>query len=135
MHALIHQKKFYWIHKMHHEYNISVSIAGLYVHPIQYIISSTLSTTLGYKIISQFYPVHIFSIMIWLMFRLMEINDSHCGYSWPWAQSSMIPFNTADNYHYFHHRTNVGNYSNILYFMDSICGTNKEYWKYESKIK
>lgn len=49
--------------------------------------------------------------------------------------TSLLPFHIEENYHYFHHRVNLGNYSGILYFMDSLFGTNAEYWKYEEKIK
>jgi sterol desaturase/sphingolipid hydroxylase (fatty acid hydroxylase superfamily) len=135
MHSLLHQKKLYWIHKPHHEYIIPISISGQYIHPIEYITSSALSTALGYKILSRWYPIHIFSIIIWITFRVFETNDSHAGYNWPWIQSALIPGNSGDSYHYFHHRVNVGNYAGIMYFMDSLFGSNNEFWKYENKIK
>jgi len=71
MHALLHQPAFYWIHKPHHEYNIPVSIAGQHIHPIEYILSSSISTGLGYKILTAFTPVHIFSLIIWMIFRVI----------------------------------------------------------------
>lgn len=65
---------------------------------------------------------------------MVEINDSHCGYIFPWFQSAIIPFTIPDNYHYYHHRVNQGNYAGILYFLDSLCGTNSDYWKYEQQL-
>ena len=135
MHALIHQPKLYWMHKMHHEYAVPIAISGIYVHPVQYVLSSTISTCLGFKILLNFYPVHAFSIAIWLTFRMVEINESHCGYNWPWSQAALLPFSIPENYHFFHHRVNAGNYAGILYFLDSLFGTNAEYWKYEEKLK
>lgn len=77
----------------------------------------------------------MFSLIIWMTFRVFETNDSHAGYNWPWIQSALIPGNSGDNYHYFHHRINVGNYAGIMYFMDSLFGSNDEFWKYEKKVQ
>lgn len=33
-HSTLHRPQFYWIHKQHHEYGNTVSIAAEYAHPI-----------------------------------------------------------------------------------------------------
>lgn len=33
-HRLLHQPNWYWIHKYHHEYRQTISLAAHYVHPI-----------------------------------------------------------------------------------------------------
>ena len=37
-HYTLHRPQFYWIHKKHHEYNITISLASTYAHPIEYIL-------------------------------------------------------------------------------------------------
>lgn len=129
MHASFHLVPWlYRFHKIHHEYTIPVGFIGQYTHPIEYVLSNSLSTALGYKILTIFCPVHIFSIIIWLTFRVIETCDSHAGYNWPWIQSGLILGNSGDNYHFFHHKFNVGNYAGIMYFMDSIFHTNTKFW-------
>ena len=85
--------------------------------------------------LARIYPVHIFSVIIWLTFRVIESSDGHCGYDWPWALSHWLPFSAGGNYHFFHHSRNSGNYGAILHIMDTLSGTNNEYiQKQEAKV-
>jgi sterol desaturase/sphingolipid hydroxylase (fatty acid hydroxylase superfamily) len=123
----LHNPRFYWIHKKHHEYNVTVTIAAQYAHPIEQLIANTIPTGIGYKFLAKVYPVHIFTIIIWMTFRFIETSDGHSGYEWSWAQSSLLPFTAGGRYHYFHHKSNSGNFGGILSLIDTICGTNEEY--------
>lgn len=127
VHRLLHHPKFYWIHKLHHEYNVTVCIALEYAHPIEQLLANNIPVGLGWKLLSMVYPVHIFTIIIWVTFRLIESSDGHCGYSWPWAQSQLLPFSGSGSYHFFHHKQNVGNYGAILNILDTLFDTNSDY--------
>jgi sterol desaturase/sphingolipid hydroxylase (fatty acid hydroxylase superfamily) len=79
---------------------------------------------LGFKILSLFISVHIFSLLIWLTFRAVDSCDSHCGYEWSWSQSSVLPLATGYEYHNFHHSKNVGNFGSFFKLWDCLLGTN-----------
>lgn len=51
-HSTLHKPRFYWIHKRHHEFNVTVSIAAEYCHPIEYFLANMLPTAMGFKILS-----------------------------------------------------------------------------------
>jgi sterol desaturase/sphingolipid hydroxylase (fatty acid hydroxylase superfamily) len=108
-------------------------LAAQYAHPIEQLFANSVPAGLAYKFLSNVYPVHIFTILIWLTFRLFETCDGHSGYEWPWAQSSLLPFSAGGSYHYFHHKQNVGNYGAILNVLDTAFGTNIEYNKFQEK--
>ena len=46
-HWSLHQPVLYKIHKIHHEYNTTVSIAGLHFHPIEFFITQSVSALLN----------------------------------------------------------------------------------------
>ena len=41
--------------------------------------------------------------------------------------TNVIPFNAEENYQYFHHKVNLGNYAGMLYILGTIFGTNEEF--------
>ena len=130
----MHTPNFYWIHKEHHEYNVTTSLAPQYAHPIEHVIANLVPVGLGWSLLSGFCEVHIFTVIIWITFRMLETLDGHCGYEWPWGQSQLIPFSAGSSYHYFHHKQNVGNYGSVLHIFDTLFDTNKDYLKYEEKM-
>jgi sterol desaturase/sphingolipid hydroxylase (fatty acid hydroxylase superfamily) len=69
-HRIIHHPKLYWIHKQHHEYNVTISLAAQYAHPIETLLNS-VTVGIGYKLMSKVYPVHIFTIIIWITIRMV----------------------------------------------------------------
>ena len=77
------------------------------------------------------YLVHVFTVIVWLVFRVIDSSDNHCGYDWPWAFGSLFPFSGGHGFHYFHHSRNVGNYGGMLHIFDTLGGTIDEYFKKE----
>lgn len=130
MHRVVHHPKLYWIHKQHHEYNVTITLAAQYAHPIEHIFANSIPVGIGYKFLSKVYPVHIFTILIWYTMRMFETYDGHSGYNWPWGQSQLLPFSAGGSYHYFHHKQNVENYGAILNLFDTIFDTNKNYYRF-----
>jgi len=131
-HRLFHYPKLYFLHKTHHEYNVSIALTFVYNHPVDQL-SNVIATGLAYKLLSEVYPVHIFTVIIWLNFRLIETMDGHCGYDWPWAIANWVPFSAGGRYHFFHHSNNVGNYGGIVHIFDTLLGTNQAYLRYQAK--
>ena len=132
-HWLLHRPSLYWIHKKHHEYTTSVSLAAFSSHPIQYIFSGVLPSGLGFMILSNFTPVHLITIFCWLLFRFIEAIDGHCGYNWSWATMSFFPWRVRPQYHDFHHSHNVGNFVSMFTFWDNLMGTNIQFEKFKKK--
>ena len=125
-HRVMHHPKLYFLHKQHHEYNVTTSLAIIHSGKVEQF-SNVVATGIAYKILAEYYPVHIFTVIIWLIFRFVESLDGHCGYEWPWAISNWVPFTSGGKYHFFHHSNNVGNYGGIVHVFDTIFGTNKVY--------
>lgn len=133
-HRSLHHPKLYFLHKKHHEYKATIAAAFVYSSEVEHI-TNVLAAGLSYTLLSRVYPVHIFTVIIWLTFRMIESEDGHCGYDWPWAISNWIPLSTGGNYHFFHHSKNAGNYGAILHIFDTLLDTNKEYIKYQEVQK
>lgn len=92
-HRFLHTKTMYpYIHKIHHEYKVSVSIAAEYAHPIEYILGNILPTVLGIKILRS--QVHYCTAIVWFLIRSGETLDGHCGYQFSWSPYRLIPFST-----------------------------------------
>ena len=124
-HSTLHLPAFYWIHKKHHEYTRTVSIAAVYAHPIEYMFGNLLPSGMGVVLLLPFTTVHFVTFMCWLVYRVFEAVDGHCGYDWTWGQLSFFPWRLRPEYHDFHHSHNCGNYGSMFWFWDALMGTNK----------
>jgi len=128
-HRLLHHPKLYpYIHKIHHEYNITISIAAEYAHPLEFLFGNILPTNSGPKILGG--QVHFATLLIWTVIRLMETVDGHCGYEFSWSPYRLLPLSGSSIYHNFHHSHNVGNYGSFFTLWDTLCGTNRHFFKY-----
>ena len=127
-HRTLHHPKLYYLHKKHHEYKSTINLAYLYSGTVEHL-GNVMTTGLSYTLLSRVCPVHIFTVIIWLTYRIIETEDGHCGYDWPWAISHWFPFSAGGKYHFFHHSKNAGNYGGILHLFDTIFDTNLDYRK------
>lgn len=134
VHRSLHHPKLYFLHKKHHEYKATIASAFVYSSATEHL-TNAMASGLFYTLLSRVYPVHIFTVIVWLTFRMIESEDGHSGYDWPWAISNWIPFSSGGNYHFFHHSKNVGNYGAIIHIFDTFLGTNKDYIKYKAAQK
>jgi len=126
-HRLLHHKKIYpIIHTIHHEYYNSVSICALYAHPVEFLLSNVLSSSIGFLILGP--SAHIATLYLWLTIRIFETIDGHCGYEFSWSPYRLLPLSGSSEYHNFHHSHNIGVYASFFTFWDTICGTNKDYF-------
>lgn len=63
-HRTLHHPKLYpYIHKLHHEYYNPISLSALYSHPIEYLIGSLGSTSLGMLLLAD--KIHCCTFLMW----------------------------------------------------------------------
>lgn len=106
---------------------MSVSIATIYAHPIEFIFSNVIPTGIGMAILMNYYPVHVIAGFLWIIFRVYDSHDGHCGYGFPWRLGRLMPFCNDDDYHNYHHSHNVGNIEGTWSFWDNLMGTDYGY--------
>ncbi len=131
-HRLLHHPRLYpYIHKVHHEYNITISLAAEYAHPLEFIFGNLFPVNIGPIILGS--QVHLATYLIWVIVAQMETADQHSGYEFPWSPYRLVPFSVSTDYHNFHHSHNVGNYCSVSTFWDTFCNTNSVYFKHLEK--
>ena len=127
-HRFLHLKWIYpHIHKMHHTHTSTVSIAAEYVHPVEFLLSGVLPSSLGPILLG--YHSHFVTLIAWYILRYCESLDGHCGYDFSWSPFRLIPLSSGGAYHDFHHAVNIGNYGSLFSAWDSIFGTNQTFYK------
>lgn len=123
VHRILHE--FPWlyknIHKQHHQYIGTISIAAEYAALPEEIFAATLPT-IGYMMWARV-PFPIFAV--WLINRLIETYESHSGYcfrdTWPARWFGLLNAERAE-FHDYHHTANVGNFGTNI-FLDYLLGT------------
>jgi len=135
-HRLLHFPFLYKFHKVHHEYKVTVTIAALHSHLIEFLISNALTEAVYMQLAAELIgPIHINVRVIWTVLKVWEAYNGHCGYMFSWAPLYLIPFSCADGYHDFHHTANCGNYAGVFRILDSIFGYNDAFWEFKAKQK
>lgn len=134
IHWLLHRKWLYpYIHKIHHTHITPVGVAAEYAHPLEFALGNILPTTIGPLLLGK--HVHLFTVIVWYIFRAGETIDGHCGYEFSWSPYRLIPFSGSAEYHDFHHTHNVGNFSSFFCLWDTVWGTNTDFYKYQELKK
>lgn len=111
-HRLFHTTLLYKYHKMHHIFVNPHKLAGLYVHPLEFIISNHLSMMIPLKIIS-----NQNLLFMETAFVAFDILMSHAGKDY---------IHPSTSYHALHHQYMNCNYG-FLYLCDVLFGTYKSY--------
>lgn len=133
-HWLLHRKWLYpHIHKIHHTHITPVGIAAEYAHPLEFALANIFPTTLGPMLLGK--HVHLFTVLLWYIFRAGETIDGHCGYEFSWSPYRLVPFSGSAEYHDFHHTHNIGNFSSFFCLWDTVWGTNTDFYKYQELKK
>mmetsp|Transcript_36660 Transcript_36660/g.32854 ORF Transcript_36660/g.32854 Transcript_36660/m.32854 type:complete len:218 (-) Transcript_36660:39-692(-) len=132
IHRFLHYPPMYKrIHKIHHEYYDTVSISSEHAHPLEFVFGNLLPSVMGFKLLGG--KMHICTMFMFSTIRSLETIDGHCGYEFSWSPFRLLPLSGSSRYHNFHHHANIGNYSSFFTYWDTICGTNKVYFKHISK--
>lgn len=118
MHRAMHSGYLYkYIHSVHHRVATPWAISGHYMHPIEFVLTGLLALALPVLL-----GVHVVTLYLWVAFRQWEAAEGHCGYSFPWSPSKLIPGYRGVEYHDFHHSKFRGNYSGFLNYLDRWFG-------------
>ena len=133
-HRILHMRQIYpYIHKVHHQHKVTVSMGAIYHHPLEFVFGNVVPTASGPLILGS--NMHITAAFTWYAIRVIETLEAHSGYDFSWSPFSLLPFKGDPGYHNFHHIHNVGNYSSIFTIWDSLLGSNKAYFKYKEEQK
>ncbi len=73
-------RNYYSFHKIHHEYTTSISPAGLHFHPIEFLFTQSFSNLACMKVALLLGPLNISTFVVWLIFRMWDAYNGHCGY-------------------------------------------------------
>lgn len=107
VHRMLHHRMIYkYIHKMHHDYKISIGIVSLYAHPLEIIIGNILAL-IGPIF---FFNCDLFVFYISVVLGFIDSIFDHCGYD------------IKDRFHDLHHEKTIYNYGS-LGLLDYIFNT------------
>lgn len=114
------------IHSQHHRFTTPISWAAEFAHPVEGILANTIPTLAGPFLLR----AHVFTIVVWMMVRMWETLDAHCGFDFPFSPWRLIaPLMLGPEGHDWHHSHNRGNYG-VSRFWDWAMGTDLEYKKW-----
>ena len=88
---MLHHRRFYWLHKQHHEFTAPIAIAAEYCGVIEHILSNLLPAVIGFKFVS----AHVTTAALWLTIVIVTTLSDHSGYHLPFMHSSRL--------HDYHH--------------------------------
>jgi sterol desaturase/sphingolipid hydroxylase (fatty acid hydroxylase superfamily) len=119
IHRTLHMKSFYWIHKMHHEYNNPVIWSDAHTSLLEVIFVAIIPNI----IIGIFIQMHIYTQ---LMFTIVSISlgiSQHSNYDLPYSPFYLIPFCDTYKGHILHHNYTSCNYAPYWSFWDRILNS------------
>ena len=120
------------MHKVHHTYTQTVSIAGSYTHPIEFVLGNMIPAAIPILLLGS--RVHLVTGWAWSALRVAESSNHHSGYDFPWVPWDLTPMRNTPAYHDYHHSGGdfTGNYSGQTTILDTLWGTNKKFY---SRVK
>eukprot|EP01006_Ploeotia_vitrea_P049640 TRINITY_DN67363_c1_g6_i1.p1 TRINITY_DN67363_c1_g6~~TRINITY_DN67363_c1_g6_i1.p1 ORF type:complete len:258 (-),score=-8.24 TRINITY_DN67363_c1_g6_i1:91-864(-) len=124
-HYALHSELLYKrIHKQHHMYQQPVGWVTEWAHPVEDMWNS-VATVAGPLILGS----HVAVMWLYVVIKLWQSIDAHCGYSLPFPLSpwSVLPWMDCAPAHDFHHENFKGNYGGFFMFWDTVMGTDKQY--------
>jgi len=123
-HRLLHSRMLYRpIHKLHHKYQAPFGLTAEYAHPVE--VAFTGIGTVGSPILWVYLTnnLHLVTVLIWIVMRLLQAVDSHSGYDFPWSLRHFLPFWSGAEHHDDHHKYFTGNFASSFRWWDYCLGT------------
>lgn len=108
-----------------------MSLTSEYAHPIEFYFTNIIPVAVGYKILGA--KIHFVTIVMWVIFRVAEAVDGHCGYEFSFSPFRVLPMSGSATFHNYHHTRNVGNYGSMFIVWDTLMKTNASYLEYDEK--
>ena len=101
-HRLLHTPFLYkYVHKVHHQYTQTISIAAIHTHPVEFFIGNVIPAVLPTAILGS--GVHVVTVWAWTSVRIAGTIANHSGYDLPWLPWDLMPMRSTPEYHDFHH--------------------------------
>ena len=108
------------IHKQHHEYVGTVSIAAEYSNPVEQLLANYVPTVAFVCAFSQGVPMSV--LFSYIMMRVLETLEAHSGYDFRGTLLHDIGVLSSNAIHHdFHHTENRGNYG--VFWIDYLFGS------------
>src|SRR3990167_2505321 len=102
LHRLVHHRLLYKrIHKKHHEFKVSVGLASNYAGVVEELFVNLVSTIMGPLILHYFFQMHLFSFWLYMILRLEESVEEHCGFHLKYSPWNLL---RHSQHHDYHHR-------------------------------
>lgn len=118
-HRAFHHPALYWLHKPHHKWTHTVSIAVLHLHPVEFVLANVLPNALGPTLLK----LHMSVILLWYHLRFVQTIEAHSNYAFQLSPFVCLGVNGAGAAHEMHHSENVGNFGSFTTWWDRIFGT------------
>ena len=129
-HRFLHIKKpfniYAMVHKQHHEHINSVTIAGEDIHWFEFFLNN-FGVFAGPMLLGE--TMHYWTFASWGLSRMVQAQDAHSGYEFPWSFYGLFPFSANTTYHHYHHTHNCGNYSSFMTIWDTVFDTSLNYYE------
>lgn len=123
IHRWLHSPWLYkHVHSVHHTYDTPFAIVAAYAHPFE-VVAQAIPTFLGPLAVSP----HLYTLMLWQVFRNLEAIDIHSGYELPYSLKQLIPMYAGAKHHDYHHYMHSGNFASVFTWCDQMYGTNLGY--------
>lgn len=126
------------IHKLHHQFSAPFGLAAEYSSPIEVMILGLGSVGVPIVWCAITKDLHILTMYLFIILRLMQAIDAHSGYDFPWSLRVLFPLWAGAEHHDVHHEKFIGNYSSSFrwwdYLMDTEAGPEAAKKRKERKL-
>lgn len=119
IHRTLHMKQFYWIHKMHHEYNNTVIWADAHTSLLEVVFVAIIPNI----IIGMIINMHIYTQCMFVIISIALGISQHSSYDLPYSPFDLIPFCDTYRGHTIHHKLTNVNYAPYWTLWDRIFGS------------
>ena len=122
-HRLLHSHPALYVrvHKLHHRWHDSLSIAAEATHPLEFLLGNVLPVLVGPLALGP--RIHAYTLLAWISWRIAETVDGHSGIELGIHPVRYLPLASSSTAHELHHQINTGNYGSCLKIWDDMMGT------------
>lgn len=131
LHRMLHTPWLYkHVHSVHHAFDAPFAITAAHAHPAEVVLLG-IPTFIGPLLVSP----HLYTLMLWQVFRNFEAIDIHSGYELPLSFKTVFPAYAGAAHHDFHHYMHSGNFASVFTWCDKLYDTDLAYRDFRAKRK